>query len=150
MCHLFPSSTHNIPSNQKLYCLLPPPLTARMLPLRLQLTRHRTVSNSSVWLDHWPGLVQILQPHSNPRGTLRLGPRCGLVPEHPLQVLHRLPQTDLVITSADGKNVAAETPANTPQNSVKLQCLASISMCHLFPSSTHNIPSNQKLYCLLP
>jgi hypothetical protein len=36
--------------------LLSPPLTARMLPLRLQLTRHRTVSNSSVWLVHWPGL----------------------------------------------------------------------------------------------
>lgn len=30
----------------------------------------------------------------------------------PLEVL--LPQTDLVITTADGKDVAAETPANTP------------------------------------
>jgi hypothetical protein len=36
--------------------LLSPPLTARMLPLRLQLTRQSTVSNSSVWLVHWPGL----------------------------------------------------------------------------------------------
>lgn len=40
----------------------------------------------------------------------------------PLEVL--LPQTDLVITTTDGKNVAAETPANAPQNSVELQCLA--------------------------
>lgn len=40
----------------------------------------------------------------------------------PLEVL--LPQTDLVITTTDGKDVATETPANAPQNSVELQCLA--------------------------
>lgn len=26
-----------------------------MFPLRLQLTLHSTVSNSSTWLVHWPG-----------------------------------------------------------------------------------------------
>lgn len=40
-----------------------------------------------------------------------------------LQIL--LPQTDLVVAAADGKNVAAQTPANTPQNGVKFECLAS-------------------------
>lgn len=35
--------------------LLSPPLTARMFPLGLQLTRHRTESNSSCWLVHCPG-----------------------------------------------------------------------------------------------
>lgn len=35
--------------------LLSPPLTARMFPLGLQLTLHRTESNSSCWLVHWPG-----------------------------------------------------------------------------------------------
>lgn len=39
-----------------------------------------------------------------------------------LQVL--LPQADLVVTTADGKNVTAQTPANTPQNGIKLECLA--------------------------
>lgn len=40
-----------------------------------------------------------------------------------LQVL--LPQADLVVTTTDGKNVAAQTPASAPQNGVELECLAS-------------------------
>jgi hypothetical protein len=39
-----------------------------------------------------------------------------------LQIL--LPQADLVVATADGKNVAAQTPADTPQNGVKFECLA--------------------------
>lgn len=37
--------------------LLSPPLTARILPLKLQLTRHNTASNSSVVLVHCVGLL---------------------------------------------------------------------------------------------
>lgn len=40
----------------------------------------------------------------------------------PLQIL--LPQADLVVAAADGKNVAAQTPANAPQNGIELECLA--------------------------
>lgn len=48
-----------------------------------------------------------------------------------LNVLHLLPlalkilfpQADLVITTAHGKDVAAQAPAGAPQNSVELKCL---------------------------
>lgn len=42
----------------------------------------------------------------------------------PLALEVLLPQTDLVVAPTYGKDVTAETPAHTPQNSVKFECLA--------------------------
>ncbi len=35
-----------------------------------------------------------------------------------------LPQADLVVTTADGENVTAQTPADAPEHGVELECLA--------------------------
>lgn len=43
----------------------------------------------------------------------------------PLALKVLLPQADLVVTTADGEDVTAQTPAHAPEHAVKLECLAS-------------------------
>lgn len=42
----------------------------------------------------------------------------------PLALEVFLPQADLVVTATDSENVAAKAPADTPENGIKLECLA--------------------------